>query len=435
MIFSGGLWAVRSAISDFLPSNNQDDLISFDRLVLQALALGHESDTFASQFRLILTLLMIDQRLHIMLPYAQSVFDKRELNCHRLTPFTENMDPTFTLPNAKLTSSGISTLPTQLFIEPRASDWKFTLTWRQWANSPFLGPLDVGYGAIKLKLLVSSCPILLREDISNTISGYTNCGGVNQSIEWELAEYNSLNKLGSLTVKLNDTQPKYLLLIHDVPVSLVMYSSNLTFYGFHMIWRVTLAVLGILSICPFLILIYARFMTCVRQKQQCNSSQPNHTNVIKCCSQFTIQDYLLVYMFAIGFMFGLSGVLGFIATQFGKFRDMFTWVMFIFVFPCTVIDIYFGFVYRPRLGSYNGEFRILRFYKPFKDSSLDELLCILSVILSLLAGICIILVKLPWTSMILHAIFYSLYLVFFIIRFCLCIGFVIYWWNISKKIS
>eukprot|EP00842_Homolaphlyctis_polyrhiza_P006923 jgi/Hompol1/81/HPOL_005215-RA len=229
MVFSGALWEVRKSIPSTPPLTNSS-FVLYDRIILKALMMGHSTDTFDSQLRLVLSLLSQDATLNVLVPLATSVFSRRVFNCRRRLQITEASDPTFSLPTAQTTDAGYSTIPAQLEIYPRRSDWRMMINWKQWYDSPILGPMYIGYGATKMMVLVSfDCPIYLTGTNSSLVQPYSSCPGdaVNRTLEWTAAGYNSKTKQGSIVVELGLEPPKvvYVWFAHQVPATMVMYST------------------------------------------------------------------------------------------------------------------------------------------------------------------------------------------------------------------
>ena len=228
-----------------LTASNQ---VGFDKVVLQALMLGQSTDTFESQLRLILSLLKQDGTLSPVVPFAEQVFSRRVFNCSRVSVYRETMDSTFTLPTARLISANLSTLPNQLKIPVRPSDWGLKLSWGQWYVSPVLGPLNVGYAKSSLRFLFSeNCPIQVNGSEGATMSGARACPGQGlTSLELTLTHYDSKRRIGEIEYLFphGSTKDVYAFVSSQVPAEMVMYSTSLVFYGFHRIWLFTLAVMG-----------------------------------------------------------------------------------------------------------------------------------------------------------------------------------------------
>jgi hypothetical protein len=234
MIFSGALWSVRELL-------DSDIRVEFDRTVLKAMQLGHGTDNFESQLLLIHSLMLQNAKLVKYAKMAFEVFSSRVLACTKVTEFVENNDPTFVLPSALTTRGGISTNPTSLKFKVRASDWKIQLSWRQWFISPLLGSLSFGYGESKIKFAVAECPITFEDFRPQAC---------NQSVEYVESTWD--NKYGSIIFDANKNNAK---IVHDQPVTMVLYSMDILFLGFNRIWRITLAVLGIVQALLFLSII------------------------------------------------------------------------------------------------------------------------------------------------------------------------------------
>ncbi|KAJ3218600.1 hypothetical protein HDU67_004904 [Dinochytrium kinnereticum] len=108
-IFSGAFWTLRKLLPD------EAARTEFDRVILNALSMGQPTDTFASQFLLVHSLLRNHTvpAISSLAPRALAEFEKRELKY----------------------------------------------------NSPVLGPSQIGYGRIRLKYLLShGCPLFLTPD-------------------------------------------------------------------------------------------------------------------------------------------------------------------------------------------------------------------------------------------------------------------------------
>ncbi|KAJ2991482.1 hypothetical protein HDV02_003764 [Globomyces sp. JEL0801] len=241
LIFSGGLWEVRNYILN-VPNFDKGDQTAFDRIVLKALMMGHATDLFSTQFELILELLKNHDKLSAIYSFANDVFRKRELDCVRMTTFSEQGDPTFNLPGAPITRANLSTIPNQLKFVPRKSDWSATLRWRQWATSGWLGPLDTGYGESQLMFMTAPCEITINGNHSSNVVGLTKCESSQEKIEWQRST--SLNKFGYFSFDVNGNE-MYMIIGSDTPVQMTMYSSSLTYYGFNRIWRFTITILGL----------------------------------------------------------------------------------------------------------------------------------------------------------------------------------------------
>ncbi|KAJ3088654.1 hypothetical protein HK102_008255 [Quaeritorhiza haematococci] len=250
MIFSGGLWATRKAIPTISPLTTDHQTL-FDKVVLTALMQGQGTDTFRTQYMRVLTLLSDHPVLQPLYPTAKTIFEQRVLNCTRITIYTEKMDSTFTLPPALITSANYSTLPSQLELQPRLSDWGATVQWTQWYVSPLLGPLQVGYGRTRINVAVSyGCPILLgkRERASpDPVDVYAACPNAEpKPLQWQLASYDIKTARGSFYIPATSGSKEkiYVWFAHQVPASMVMFATALTWNGFHLIWLYTQAVVG-----------------------------------------------------------------------------------------------------------------------------------------------------------------------------------------------
>ncbi|KAJ3109543.1 hypothetical protein HDU97_005200 [Phlyctochytrium planicorne] len=170
-IFSGAFWTIRKLLPD---ESSQTD---FDRLILTAISMGKGTDDFSSQFRLVHSLMKSHPlpAISSLSDRAWAEFSKREFNCSRSTEYFQTMDSTFVLPSAGLTSVRVATLPNQLIITPRGPDWGFTLKWKQWYNSPFLGPSQLGYGRTRIKFLIShGCPLFLSPVNQTSINSFAS---------------------------------------------------------------------------------------------------------------------------------------------------------------------------------------------------------------------------------------------------------------------
>ena len=230
MVFSGALWKIRSAIPTF-KSLSSTDQTTFDQLVFHAITLGHSTEDFTSQFNIILGLLSQDRKLKELVPLAQSIFDIRVFNCTKVTDYRETMDSTFHLPTARLTSANISTLPNQIRIPLRPSDWGLELKWGQWYVSPILGALNVGYARSPFQVLISSdCPISLNGSSSSNLKGIKTCSGSNlELLNWQNTEYNDKTRMGRLSYQFapGSTEVVYIFITHQVPAEMIMYDTNL----------------------------------------------------------------------------------------------------------------------------------------------------------------------------------------------------------------
>ena len=252
LIFSGGLWEVRKLIvGKFgLGEAGQTD---FDRVVLKALTMGQISDLFETQFKSILNILATHPTLSIIKPDAEMIFNKRELKCERVKDLTEGMDPTFILPHPALSMANFSTIPAQLRIKPRASDWGILLQWKQFTNNPWLGPLDKGYGSAPLKYMASSCPIKFIGQVAGNITGVSDCSSVQETLSWVQTRISKDNGGSIYLAGIPPSQDIYIVLGSDVPASMVLFSSSLELKGFNNIWVITFAVIGSGSFVGFIL--------------------------------------------------------------------------------------------------------------------------------------------------------------------------------------
>ena len=243
LLFSGALWEVRELISTKfgLGANIQKE---FDKVVLKALILGHESDLFANQFNMILSLVQNHTTLSQIFNDAQKVFDRRELQCERVKDLKVGMDPTFILANPGISIANFSTIPTQLRIKPRASDWGILLEWDQYTQNPWLGPLKEGFGSAPLKYMASPCPILLSGQVAGNISGVANCSLSKNTLSWELTRISKENR-GSIYLSGSlISGDVYVMIGSDIPASMVLFASSLTLIGFNHIWLISIAIFG-----------------------------------------------------------------------------------------------------------------------------------------------------------------------------------------------
>ncbi|KAJ3196792.1 hypothetical protein HK101_007623 [Irineochytrium annulatum] len=238
-IFSGGLWALRKRLG---PASQS----VYDTMILHAMSLGQPTDTFATQFTLILRLIQThtDPAISALYPTALAEFGKRELNCSRSTVYSETMDSSFQLPTAHLTSANLSTTPNQMIIELRASDWGFMLSWQQWYLSPILGPLSIGYGKSRIQFVVSyDCPVIIQGSKASW-SGYSACPGQDPVLlPWILADIDVIKQgFGSVikTFPAGSVKKIYVWLGHNVPAQMTLYSTYLTLFGWVRVFYLTI---------------------------------------------------------------------------------------------------------------------------------------------------------------------------------------------------
>jgi hypothetical protein len=220
------------------------------------MSLGTADELFDSQFQKILQLLSSHSRLNVIYNLAEEIFDKKIFSCERYTDFTEKSDPTFVLPHSAISASNFSTIPTTLLFKPRASDWKAVLMWRQWTLNPWLGPLDVGYGQSRLKMVVSDCPIKFKGNIQSNITGVSNCNGEEIDLTWEYSNYKSL--YGYFNFEIKGSTEKYIVIGNEMPATLYLYSSSVRYIGFNLIWAFTFMGLG--SICSILLFVHGFYI-------------------------------------------------------------------------------------------------------------------------------------------------------------------------------
>jgi hypothetical protein len=314
-LFSGALWEIRKSILGIGLSEKEQ--MDFDRIVLQALMTGKETDLFADQMRSILNLLETDDVLKSILPIARRIFNERELDCSRIKPFPERIDPSFSFPPPRITSANLSTIPTQLRIQARSSDWSIHLRWRQYAINSWIGPLDSGYGSFPFQFLVSSCPIQFRGSGGTGIVGISSCTG--EVIPWTRSKYS--DKYGSYEFALNGSTTAFVMIASDIPASMVMLQTNLTFIGFNRMWRWSLAILGVMEV--ILLLAWFRIIYLQRLK-------------------FPRSFWTLP---VVSHLLGSSaGVFSWFAIFFGSNRDIFTWIAFFIWIVHSILDYYFLYI-------------------------------------------------------------------------------------------
>lgn len=320
LIFSGALWKIRTAIPTF---NNltASDQQSFDRLVLTALKLSQPTDMFSSQFTLILSLLKNDTTLSSLYSLASQEFTTREFECERVQLFEERGDPTFHLPGNSITTANLSTLPVQLKLEPRVSDWGAIISWKQWAVSSWFGAVDVGYATQSLQMLISPCSIIVSGNSPQTIKTQQNCSGIVSDINWVYSKYSK--KYGSIEFDFPlGTSNVYLVVASTKPSEMVMYSSALSFYGFNRVWRITIASYGY---CFAILFLYTSSQLIV--------------------SLWKKKGDVSLYKRLSGiFLFGtLSSQFATFALIYGLVREIFTIVMF----PVLILQVVFCYFFFP----------------------------------------------------------------------------------------
>ncbi|KAJ3324085.1 hypothetical protein HDV06_000626 [Boothiomyces sp. JEL0866] len=385
MLFSGALWKVRNQILN--SGLTAQDQTTFDReIVLRALTLGHATDMFATQLQLVLDLLAKHPTLNPLTSYAKDIFNTREFNCERVKLFTEQMDPTFTLPHPGITSANISTIPTLIKFIPRRSDWSGIMRWRQWSVSGWAGNVDTGYGALPLQVLISPCFITLS---NSTYNGTANCDGNNQSLEWQFTSYSNL--YGSISFSFQNTDQIYMVLASTIPSEMILYSSSVTFYGFNRIWRLTFMILSLFYIPVF---FYIPALAIVRAFRKI---------------EYPRKLYLMVFISAVlGILSGLSSLF---ATLFGIVREYLTYVMFIFSISKALLDI---FIIRSSGYTFHyGNFSNLKFNK-------SEI--IFQGIIVLINLVALLITALYSTPTAVHVIFYVLFLLLFLGNYITFIG-------------
>jgi hypothetical protein len=174
---------------------------------------------------------------------AVDIFNRRILQCKREKVYDETNDSIFYLPSSLATFANVSTLPNILKIYPRPSDWGLHLVWKQWYNSPALGPINFGYGTSSIEIYVSiGCPIAM-DGTSTNFRVYCETNG--GPLEPLISTYDSQTLTGSIqTLFPISTSIIYVLPSHRLPVEMVMYSTNLNFYGWNRVWLYTLALIG-----------------------------------------------------------------------------------------------------------------------------------------------------------------------------------------------
>jgi hypothetical protein len=277
---------------------SEKEQVDFDRIVLQALMTGRETDLFADQLRSILTLLDSHATLKSVSGIARRVFNERELECTRIKPFPERLDPTFSFPPPRITAANLSTIPTLLQIQARTSDWSVHLEWRQYAINSWIGPLDTGYGSFPFRFLVSSCPIQFQGSVGSEIVGISSCTG--KIIPWTRSQYS--NKRGTYDFALNGSSTAFVMIASDIPASMVMMQMKLTLIGFNRIWRWSFAVL-----CVFEVMLLIAWLSIIYRRRL----------------MFPFSFWILP---VISHVLGASaGAFSWFALFFGFNRDNFTW--------------------------------------------------------------------------------------------------------------
>lgn len=393
MVFSGALWKIRSLILR-TPLLSTVDVESYDRIILRAMTLGSPTDMFASQFHIILGLISNHSKLNVLLASATSEFSSRVFNCVPITNLPESGDGTYFLPDARITTTNLGTTPTQWVINLRASDWAAEMrywmiygSWTQWFSSDFLGNLYTGYGSSILKFATSNCHILLVPGKDGVIYPIGNCSTGNESLTWINSTHNSATNTGS--IKLPNHRVMYVQLVSEIPASLVLYSSRLVFYGFNRIWRFLFVILGALS--GLFLLLFTTFIIYSRYNdvaKQWVSKRPARSVDLAC----------VTFIFQCS-----SGVFALFALLFPKVRELLTMVAFLMLIPIFLFDlayIYFGPVI---------EFAMPLL--PFKQWFLfTSSLCFISG----MVGLAIVIAT--ETSIVLHAIVFSTYVVLTLLR-------------------
>ncbi|KAI8906441.1 hypothetical protein EDD86DRAFT_193144 [Gorgonomyces haynaldii] len=313
IVFSGALWKIRSMIPG-LNGLQVSDQTLFDKIVLKSLMMGQATDNFTTQLKMILQLLQTDPKLNVLYQEANAEFTRRVFDCHPVTRISEQSDPTFSLPDARTTPKKRSTTPTQLLIQPRKSDWQVSVKWKQWFQSPLLGPLYSGYGQSQMDLLVSPCEI----SIENPEKPVGLCQ-TNVSLSWNKSMYKNQTREGYFDFSVSgDT---YLWIGSSVNASMVLYSSSFTFYGFNNIWRYTFAVVGcmqLLFLLTHLILFFLKWIKVFNRDQS-----------------------LMIFVAVNAFVQAGAASLAIIGIIFGIVRDLMTVLMFCTIPVQTLCDLLF----------------------------------------------------------------------------------------------
>ncbi|EGF82543.1 hypothetical protein BATDEDRAFT_23127 [Batrachochytrium dendrobatidis JAM81] len=343
MIFSGALWEVRQAIKT-IPTLVDSDYGLYDRIVLHAMMHGHTTDLFETQLNSILMMIQQHPRLNVLEDIATKVFTHRVFDCTRVSPMTEQSTTAFFLPTALTTEANISTLPTQLMFNPRPGDWGLFMSWDQWYESPILGPLTIGYGRTCIKALVSfECPIFLNGSDVSSIVPYSSCGSnsANTTLSWTCSEYDVTTFTGSLYIPFpfgHTPSTVYVWYAHQVPATMVMYSSKITFYGFNRIWRIVFLSVATAGVLSFLLMITIIFITwlvlliCSIFSSRTDTASPssaehtdqNNAETNRCC-RCGPRALGILYMGTSAFFQCGVLVLTSIALVFGVYRDSFTY--------------------------------------------------------------------------------------------------------------
>ncbi|KAJ1345421.1 hypothetical protein BSLG_000934 [Batrachochytrium salamandrivorans] len=384
MIFSGALWEVRLSIANE-PSLTSDDYTLYDRVVLHAMMQGHATDLFETQLGLVMDLLVKHPKLYVLSDTALAVFSRRVFNCKRVSPISESSTTSFFLPTALTTPANMSTLPTQLEFRPRASDWGLSISWSQWYDSPILGPLTIGYGRTRLFALVSfECPIFLNGTANEPIVPYTSCGSAspNTSLSWTLADYHLGKTRGSLYIPFGSRGAPsvvYVWFAHQVPATMVMYSSQTMYYGFNLVWRITLLTVGALGVSVYIVTLItlAVMWGLARARRSRNTSTSSleeqvadaggtsvssygdrdlHGQLDAVAEQGSHQRVLQLGLHAVGHVYlGVTAglhtgmvVLAALALWFGVVRDAFTYGILAIVVVVAVVDAVLATIVRRR---------------------------------------------------------------------------------------
>ncbi|KAJ3103118.1 hypothetical protein HDU96_009401, partial [Phlyctochytrium bullatum] len=247
-IFSGALWTLRKSLPDDVTRRK------FDQIVLTALTLGQPTDGFASQFRLIHTLLKNSTvpQLASLAPIAYKEFDRREFSCQRVTNYQETMDSTFGLPGATATPVGVSTLPNQLIFTPSTVN-TFTAS-----STTAAAGNDASFTGYKPP--ISSPPFLVGAVARCPIPGDPNGATKDVPLAWQEADLDKVRYgFGSIDVTFRRTDELgnrpfnvgadgkalvYLWLAHGVRASMTMFSSDLRLKGWTSVSNLTVGYLG-----------------------------------------------------------------------------------------------------------------------------------------------------------------------------------------------
>ncbi|KAJ3129336.1 hypothetical protein HK098_001748 [Nowakowskiella sp. JEL0407] len=269
-IFGGALWAVRLQIPSTTNLNSTHQ-IEFDKVVLRAIAQGQPTDLFDTQLNRVLSILSEHKVFSKtgILQFAKEEFERRVLKCEREMNYDGTMDTTFILPTSALTPANISTMPVQLLIKPRKSDWGFKIEWKQYYQSPVLGQVDFGYARTKLSMYMSiNCPIRFVSS-ANSITAQANCPSGATEIPVTYATHDAKTSTGYVEMNFSpgDHEKVYLWFAHHVPAYIVMYSTTLIWYGWNRVWIIFQIALGGFGVLVGLTWCAWRIWGCLRRRR------------------------------------------------------------------------------------------------------------------------------------------------------------------------